>query len=324
MIADFDIELWGLVNINSNNNHEISCNIDFKFEFDGTLVDYVKMLSNYSKEIVEDDFGNLRYIGADPYNYVQFNNENWRIIGVMKDIENADGSKSDKVKLIRNDSIGSFAWDAANKYQSANNDWIYSNVKKVLNEGEYWNRTSGKCSDIANISSPCDFTSNGLTENAKNMISESVWYLGGSSAYDITPKIFYEKERGTTVSSGHKTKWTGNVGLMYPSDYGYATGGGETTNRSTCLNTNLSHWSESSISDCKNNNWLYTGTEQVTMTPDSNSYYNVYSLSSSGSFSILSANSIFAMFPVVYLNPDIGIERGGLGTSASPFVLEIE
>lgn len=34
--------------------------------------------------------------------------------------------------------------------------------------------------------------------------------------------------------------WKGLVGLMYPSDYGYATSGGSITNRTTCLNKSLS------------------------------------------------------------------------------------
>ena len=46
--------------------------------------------------------------------------------------------------------------------------------------------------------------------------------------------MLYEKERGTTVYSERPTKWTGKIGLMYPSDYGYATSGGSTTNREAC------------------------------------------------------------------------------------------
>ena len=37
--------------------------------------------------------GNIRYYGADPNNYVLFNNELWRIIGVFKNIDNGTGKK---------------------------------------------------------------------------------------------------------------------------------------------------------------------------------------------------------------------------------------
>ena len=42
---------------------------------------------------------------------------------------------------------------------------------------------------------------------------------------------------------------------MYPSDYGYATSGGSTSNRTSCLNSELYNWD--SASDCYNNDWLY-------------------------------------------------------------------
>ena len=42
-----------------------------------------------------DPDGNIRYIGENPNNYVQFNNELWRIIGIF----------DNKLKIIRNDAI---------------------------------------------------------------------------------------------------------------------------------------------------------------------------------------------------------------------------
>ena len=42
-----------------------------------------------------DPDGNIRYVGENPNNYVQFNNELWRIIGIF----------DNKLKIIRNDAI---------------------------------------------------------------------------------------------------------------------------------------------------------------------------------------------------------------------------
>ena len=53
------------------------------------------------------------------------------------------------------------------------------------------------------------------------------------------------------------TTWNGYVGLMYPSDYGYASSGGTTANRETCLNRTLFRWQDSVSSDCYQNDWLY-------------------------------------------------------------------
>ena len=64
------------------------------------------------------------------------------------------------------------------------------------------------------------------------MISESLWSLGGTNSSSKTAKDFYVIERGTSVYEGNASKWIGKVGLMYPSDYGYATSGGLISDRS--------------------------------------------------------------------------------------------
>src|SRR5699024_4402323 len=106
----------------------------------------------------------------------------------------------------------------------------------------------------------CDFSATGLTEEAKSLIGDAVWNLGGTASY-MSPSNglvshFYGYERGTTVYSGRPTYWVGKIGLMYPSDYGYATSGGTTTDRASCLAKEMYNWDASSYSDCKNNDYL--------------------------------------------------------------------
>ncbi len=308
--AEWNVDSWGLVNIISNGAKKIKCNIDFK---EPTLIEYLKNLE--SSELVEDDYGNLRYIGADPNNYVLFNNELWRIIGVMKDVENADGTKEDKVKLIRGNSIGSYSWDNKGDYGSSN--WSTSALQKVLNSGAYWNRTSGNCpSSKYGTTKTCDFSESGLTEESKNMISESVWNLGSSSSSKITSEL-YTLERGEKVYSTNPTKWTGKVGLMYPSDYGYATAGGATTDRNTCLNAPLANWNESGVSDCKDNDWLLRSS-QWTLASSSN---NIFVVEILGNVIDRWAYASYTLHPSIYLNPSIEIDNG-VGSSTSPFVLK--
>ena len=101
------------------------------------------------------------------------------------------------------------------------------------------------------------FTSNGLTEAAKNQIDTITWKLGGTASYksssDGLVSHFYNYERGTTVYTGRPTEWQGKIGLMYTSDYGYATSGGSTSTRTSCLAKELYNWDSNSYSDCKNN-----------------------------------------------------------------------
>ncbi len=278
---------------------------------------------------------NIRYIGANPNNYVRFNNELWRIIGVFNNIDNGSGTKETRIKLIRNESIGIYSWD--NKHYGkgsstslyGSNDWTDSTLKEVLNNGPYWNRTSGNCPSGADGSTTsCDFSTNGLTEEAKSMIDDAIWHLGGSSTNtDVTASMFYERERGTTVYSGRPTEWTGKIGLMYPSDYGYATSGGSTTNREACLDIDLYHWHYSSSNnypDCYNNDWLYYSSNyQWTLTPHASASEDVFDVNGRrGNVSDTDAFNTFGVFPALYLNSNVKITSGE-GTESNPFVLSL-
>ena len=112
---------------------------------------------------------------------------------------------------------------------------------------------------------------------------------------------------------------------MYPSDYGYATGGGATTNRASCLAKELFNWDwdDSTVSDCENNDWLYNSS---ILSVDNNappgSWFTMYSLSL---ILVLSNNYIastdYGVWPVVHLNSAIKVITGS-GTKESPYILE--
>ena len=259
-------------------------------------------------ELVDDETvdHNIRYIGANPNNYVTFNNESWRILGVFNNIDDGSGTKETRIKLIRDESIGKYSW--GNKGSSGSNDWTDSTLKEVLNNGPYWNRTSGNCPSGENgATTSCDFSTNGLTEEAKTMISDAVWNLGGSSTYnDVTA-----------------SKWTGKIGLMYASDYGYATSGGSTTNREACLIKELYNWHISEVSDCKNNDWLFNGEIwQWTLTPYASRSDSVIFVYSYAKVYYSTANKTHAVSPALYLSSNVKIS-GGSGTESNPFVLSL-
>ena len=265
-----------------------------------------------------------RYIGADPNNYVKFNDELWRIIGVF-DTDDGTGKVEKRLKIIRNESIGSYSWD----YNSAGNytkEWSTAQLNNLLNSGAYYNRTTGTYYNNSTTASNVDFTTTGLTEKAKAMIGDAKWYLGGTSSFTTSANglasHWYKYERGTGVYSGRSTSWTGKVGLMYPSDYGYATSGGTTTNRAGCLAKELYNWDSDSVSDCKNNDWMYNSNIwQWTITPrqaDTNNVFNVIYTGYVGSYY---AYFIGGARPVVHLNSAIKVITGS-GTKESPYILE--
>ena len=240
-----------------------------------------------------------RYIGSDPNNYVTFNNETWRIIGVFT-VDDGTGKKEERLKIIRNESIGNMAWDSNNI-----NDWSNATLNANLNSGDYW--------------------TNILSDNAKSMIGDTLWYLGGTSNYTSSTNgltsHFYSYERGTTVYSGRDTSWVGKVGLMYPSDYGYATSGGSATDRNACLNKELYNWDSSDFSDCYNNDWIFNSAYQWTITPRASYSNNVFRLDRAGYVVSRNASGTRGVRPVVFLKSSIKIVDGD-GSSSNPYILQ--
>ena len=226
----------------------------------------------------DDKDNNIRYIGADPSNYVYFNCsdysnqsdstcEKWRIIGVFKNMTKEDGSQADLVKIIRDDSLGSIAWNSINV-----NDWSTASLQTTLN-GDYYNGTYA--------------TGAFKNDSTRNAIESVVWNLGGTENYEDSSNglasHWYGYERGTTVYSGRPTTWTGKIALMYPSDYGYATAGGTTTNRASCLAKELYNWYGDDASDCYNNDYLFKSADiQWTLAPNSSNSYNAFNVRTGG------------------------------------------
>ena len=263
--------------------------------------DYIESLLVKNPDTMNNDDpdGNVRYMGADPNNYVSFNGELWRIIGVFDVKSSADGQTEKRVKIIRDESLGQKAWDSGNI-----NDWSNASLQTYLN-GEYYNS---------------------LDSTSKSLIGDTYWNLGGTASYTSSSNglasHFYGYERGTTVHSGRPKYWVGKIGLMYPSDYGYATSGGTTTNRALCLTKEMYNWDSSSYSDCKNNDYLYNSSEyQWTITPRSDYSNNVFSVSNSGYVRIdYNVANYRASRPVLFLTSTVQI-AGGEGTQTSPYIL---
>ena len=153
----------------------------------------IKYQYDITNGLMKDADGNIRYSGLGDRNYVLFNCntypntscETWRIIGVF------DG----KVKLIRNESIGTYPWDNKDTTTGAeadygSNDWTTARLMKLLNPGYtkesvnnslYYNSKGGQCyAGANNAETPCDFTYTGIkNDTTRNMIADAKWSLLG-------------------------------------------------------------------------------------------------------------------------------------------------
>ena len=268
-----------------------------------------------------------RYSGSNVKNYVTFNGEPWRIIGVFS-VDDGTGNYEQRVKIMRNDSIGDYSWDSSASTVNGGygiNEWSQADLKTELNT-TYYNRTSGTCyNGDSNASTACDFSSTGLTETARNMIDDAKWYTSSYSPEDATSSTAYTAERASTTTqcgsfssldcSGESvtrtTNWTGKIALAYPSDYGYASSG--------CY-TGTQTLYEYNDSTCKNSNWMFNGFYQWLLSTHSNYARYAQYATSNGRVTYYFAYYTSAVRPVTYLKSNIVI-TGGSGTSSDPYTL---
>ena len=282
-----------------------------------------------------------RYYGPSPNNYICLDMEGgstcpdkhlYRIIGsIYEEKENTNRIKVIKATPLTDGTTSKFSWDykVNNGSGSYDNIWAtitsgnYSNsltsgsqLMKLLNSGAWWNGTSGSYYNNSTTATNVNFTNYKLSDKAKSYITTSRYYLGGYKNQTPLTNEMYGYERGIKrYNTDRPLYWEGMVGLMYPSDYGYAAG-------NTCV-TGTKLWDYSG--GCMNKDWLHiSNTDQWLMLPYSGNSVLVFRTSSSGfvhnygdgsiSYNVRSAR------PVFFLSSSASISEGE-GTSAAPYIL---
>ena len=223
-----------------------------------------------------------RYAGASDIvnNYVCFgSNEEvcpsdnlYRIIGVF----------DNQVKLIKNASYGSYNWSGSSTNSS--NVWGNSTLNMDILNNVYYN-------------------SLGSVWNSK--IVDTSWNVGGHSTSDVTVGAFYINE-----VTNNSTTYSSPIGLMYVSDYGFAT---IPENWTTVLfNYN--------IAEVLENNWLYY-TNEWTITRSLNNAFSAFVISDSGLVNSYFVDTVFSnVRPTFYLVSSVTY-KGGTGTSSNPILI---
>lgn len=224
-----------------------------------------------------DEYEPGRYIykGANPNNYITFNNETWRIISIE-----ADGS----IKIMRNESIGSRAWDNSNS-----NNWETSDIKTYLN-GDY----------LVTI-----------TTNQDKIVPHT-WSIGEVVIGNIDLAGQINDENGTQSQSA-------NVGMITVSEYLRAN-----TNTEQCGNLSLNNSNISTCKTTDwmfnivpSNGYLWT------ISPNASSRHSVFAVrgssSDAGGLANYGASDSRGVSPAVYLSSDITLT--GDGSSSNPYVI---
>ena len=264
-----------------------------------------------------------RFAGANPNNYVCFGSDEatcptenlYRIIGVI------DG----KVKLISADGaitdILGTDGGYVNTYQAVNGKYssYYKGNGDLTKIGAYkWNKTRNNTWSTS-ITNTTNLNTNYLTyldsKNAKwkTMIADTTWYVGGmtgTNGYQPNAKTAYDYEVGANKIA--ITTVTSKIGLMYVSEYYYG--------------ANPDYWTlpgyNSSGNDYRkatNDNWLYTGLKEWTISRRSDDSVDAFFVDSDGYVNVGSAAGPYGrgLRPSFSLSPSIKFTSGE-GTKNSP------
>ena len=254
-----------------------------------------------------------RYEGKNPNNYIYFNNELWRIIGVF-DSASHGITNTNLVKIIRNDSIGGFIWD---KTYKANN-WANSSLYHILND-YYYNAINGTdgtyCYIGYGIKGNCNYIRTGLQADYRNMVQSVTWYLGGPSDYSNPVSTFYNDERDSTKKYSSNSAYVNNsIGLMYTSDYGYSV-----LSSSCARTTNLKSYNTNA---CAGNVWLKFGSEEWTVTHNSESSMYAFYINMDGEIINQLCIDAKSIRPVLYLKSNVKYING-TGTRGDPYIIDL-
>ena len=318
----WDNEQW-VLNIKNLSTSKTTCSLNF---YPKSFNEFIIAKSVGNEEIEKFEhketeqtpaLTDYRYIGENPKNYVCFGSEEnpcpeenlYRIIGVIPTQSEENGRYLNRVKLIKEDfytenESGNLQTSTSTKngygYKWGkdfnNNNWEESPLNlEVLNQ-VYWNHL----------------------KEYQNYISKSIWYLGAMD-YEkreiYTSNDYYFGERSHTKSlNDGKISFIANIGLMYPSDYGFSMG-------KLFENQNISNENITKV-------WLNTYQENYwewLLTP----FHNTNSSLSSATYivpkrklvHIAAVRSFGNMIrPTFYLKETIGYKSGN-GTKTNPYRL---
>ena len=278
-----------------------------------------------------------RYVGGEVNNYVSFNNDLYRIIGVFD--SNTTGVSGNLVKLIMARELTAAAWGVYNLapsytiYSNYKNDWtgtttgVAASANILLNE-YFLNRsdmstTYGQCIDwtyagqnITTRSENCiNIKGYGIqSENLRNYIQPVTWYLYGYTGVSLSKQNWYNCERNnysgcTSANAGaYSGTTTASVGLMYVSDYMYASG--YVASNATTTGSSF---------DFINLNWLYNGWEW-TITPRGDNDNYLFDVNYTGNIHSFPSYNGLGLRPTFYLKSSVYV-TGGDGSFHNPYTI---
>lgn len=260
------------------------------------------------KDIYEE--GRYIYKGTNPSNYIEFNNELWRIISVEND---------NALKIVKTKSIGIMAWDDSDYCP---NKITYNNYSQKFENSHFYVTDNiiflaGSMFGCNDWLQPADINTylNGeylstITSNQDRILPHT-WSIGkvttGNS--DLVNQI--NSENGTKTQNS-------SVGLITASEYLRAN-----SNTEQCGTISLNN---DNTEICKTTNWLLMEENNFwTISAAENIRGDVIYINSGIIDSMKTVTEFLEIgkadvFPSLYLSPDITLK--GEGTEKNPYIIE--
>lgn len=259
------------------NNRTLRNNMEDKIKEDISDMTFARYLINHSEELgliqhssrlesgAKDN--SYRYVGENPNNYIMFNNELYRIIGII----------GGKVRIIKNSGV------------------ITSPISD--DDTNYYINT-----DIYNYLNTTFLSSLG---SSSEMIATSKYYVAGldSSTKTDNIKTIYDNEVG--INRQDAINVDVKIGLLYVSDYAFA--------------TDVTNYDKPVTGE---NNWLNTRQNFWTISRLISSNNETFFIDSSGNINTGNVSSSMQIRPVFSLISETKLVSG-TGTQTDPYRIEV-
>ncbi len=220
----------------------------------------------------------------------------WRIVGIMNNIDNGTGKKETRIKLMKDEPIGSYPINSSN----SKGDWSNSILMKELNSDYLNNQLKANTTWFKDMT--YDYTRS-LNKESKYLIENANWQINETKK---------NNNASNTYKSEKEKKWTGKVGLISLSDYAYAIGGKQ---RNKCL---LSSFDNYTSNRCNETNYLFSNkTAWFINSHNGQTYVNKL-----GKIVKKEASLSYNVRPTIYLKPNVLIIDGD-GSLSSPYILGV-
>ena len=276
-------------------------------------------VGDYTNASLEAGDNSYRYAGVNPNNYVCFGSDAaacpednlYRIIGVF----------GEQIKLIKADFANSDLLGTNGSYYpygtyNANEFSNYEGSKTTIDKF-YWNYINASTSTInwsASELNTINLNQNFLghfSAQWQSKISSISWKVGGNTRANITNATVKNVYQNEIVSPATSTVVSAKIGLMYVSDYGYGASPDNWNRQLSSYNNSLT----------RENNWLYSGITEWTITPWTDVTNASVRINDEGKVGDIfySNTDLCGVRPVFYLESNVELSGNHTGTQSDPY-----